>query len=125
VGAEPAVMSGVTRLMRPGATLSLLLSATERDGAAGVPLITERTLFDLVDRYGRYGLTVTDVGPATAADVTAAHSTWGKRLGVGRKRPAWVLRAVRDLSRSCPSEDVGTRLVSTNREPVSQRSAGT
>jgi 16S rRNA (adenine(1408)-N(1))-methyltransferase len=102
-------MSGVTGLMRPGAALSVLLSATERDGAAGVPSITERTQLDLVDAYARYGLTVTDVRPATSDDVAASHSTWGKRLGVGRNRPAWRLSAVRGLPEACSSDVVPDR----------------
>ena len=39
------------------------------------------------------GLPVGVARPATAADVAAAHSTWGKRLGAGGRRQAWLLRA--------------------------------
>jgi 16S rRNA (adenine(1408)-N(1))-methyltransferase len=86
-------MTGLTGIMRPGATLSLLLSSTDRDRGAGVPPIQERTLEALAEACGRYGLVVTEVRPATAADVAAAHSTWGKRLGAGAQRPAWLVRA--------------------------------
>jgi 16S rRNA (adenine(1408)-N(1))-methyltransferase len=86
-------MTSMTRIMRPGAALTLVLSTTDRDRRAGVPAIDERTLLALSDRYGGYGLTVTEVRPATEADVAATHSTWGKRLAAGRNRPAWLLRA--------------------------------
>jgi hypothetical protein len=92
LAADPATMAGVTRLMRPGAVLSLLVSATERDSGLGVEPIRDGTLHRVADAYGDHGLTVTEARPATVADVTAAHSTWGKRLGVGVGRQAWLLR---------------------------------
>ena len=55
--------------------------------------IEERTLQALAGAYRGYGLAVTEARPATPADVTAAPSTWGKRLGTGVQWPAWVLRA--------------------------------
>jgi 16S rRNA (adenine(1408)-N(1))-methyltransferase len=91
--AEPAIMTGLTRIMRPGGTLSLLLSATIRDQGAGVEPVTEATLRAVAESYAAWGLAVTEARPATAADVAAAHSTWGKRLGAGGQRPAWLLRA--------------------------------
>jgi 16S rRNA (adenine(1408)-N(1))-methyltransferase len=93
LGADPAIMTSLTRVMRPGATLSMLLSSTARDHGAGVEPIRERTLQALAGEYGRHGLAVTEARPATSADVAAAHSTWGKRLGAGGRRPAWLLRA--------------------------------
>jgi 16S rRNA (adenine(1408)-N(1))-methyltransferase len=91
--ATPQVMTGLTRVMRPGATLSMLVSSTVRDRGAGLAPVQERTLDALADAYRRHGLTVTGARPATAADVAAARSTWGKRLGAARRRPAWLLRA--------------------------------
>jgi 16S rRNA (adenine(1408)-N(1))-methyltransferase len=91
--AYPAIMTGLTRVMRPGATLSLLLSSTDRDRGAGVAPLQEPVLRALAAAYADWGLAVTEARPATAADVAAAHSTWGKRLGAGGRRPAWRLRA--------------------------------
>jgi 16S rRNA (adenine(1408)-N(1))-methyltransferase len=88
-------MTSITRVTRPGADLSVVLSTTDRDRGAGVPVIDERRLLALSDRYGGYGLTVTEVRPATVTDVAATHSTWGKRLAAGRNRPAWLLRATK------------------------------
>jgi len=92
LGADPATMTGLTLVMRPGATLSMLLSSTVRDRGVGVEPIQERALRDLAGSYAAWGLAVTEARPATAADVAAAHSTWGKRLGAGVQRPAWLLR---------------------------------
>ena len=91
--ADPAAMAGLTRIMRPGATLSMLLSSTDRDRGAGVEPLQEPAVRALAGSYAAWGLAVSEARPATAADVAAAHSTWGKRLGAGARRPAWLLRA--------------------------------
>jgi 16S rRNA (adenine(1408)-N(1))-methyltransferase len=93
LGADPAVMAGLTRVLRPGATVQMLLSSTDRDRGAGVAPLQEPAVRALVTAYDRWGLAVTEARPATADDVAAAHSTWGKRLGAGTRRPAWLLRA--------------------------------
>lgn len=105
LAADPAVMTGLTRVMRPGATLSLLLSSTDRDRGAGIEPLHEPALRALAAAYADWGLDVTEARPATPADVAAAHSTWGKRLGAGGRRPAWLLRARLDLP---PSPDAWT-----------------
>ena len=56
--------------------------------------LDERSIKALAEAYARYGLAVAEARPATGADVAAAHSTWGKRLGAGSRRPAWLLRFV-------------------------------
>lgn len=93
---DPAVMTPVTRIMRPGATLTLLLSLTPKGQGAGVASLQAASLEALAASYRRLGLLVTELRPATVADVAASHSTWGKRLGAGAKRPAWLLRAQLD-----------------------------
>jgi 16S rRNA (adenine(1408)-N(1))-methyltransferase len=93
LGADPPIMTGLTRLLRPGGTVQLLLSSTVRDRGAGVAPIQAVTLDALAEPYATWGLAVTEARPAAAADVAAAHSTWGKRLGAGTWRPAWLLRA--------------------------------
>jgi 16S rRNA (adenine(1408)-N(1))-methyltransferase len=87
-------MASAIRTMRPGARLFMLLSATERDHGAGIGAINEQTLETMREAYGRWGVDVTEIRPATATDVAAAHSTWGKRLGAGTQRPAWAVNAV-------------------------------
>jgi 16S rRNA (adenine(1408)-N(1))-methyltransferase len=93
VGADPATMTGLARVLRPGASLQLLLSSTARDHSAGVAPIQAATLRALAESYAAWGLAVTELRPATVADVADAHSTWAKRLGAGTRRPAWLLRA--------------------------------
>jgi 16S rRNA (adenine(1408)-N(1))-methyltransferase len=93
LGADAATMTGLTRVLRPGATLQMLLSSTDRDRSAGVAPIQAATLAALAESYASWGLAVTQLRPATAADVAAAHSSWGKRLDAGTRRPAWLLRA--------------------------------
>jgi len=95
LAADPAVLGGLVRVLRPGATLSMLVSATDRDRGAGVAPIQAPDLAALAGAYGRHGLELTRVGPATAADVAASRSTWGRRLGAGAGRPAWLLQAQR------------------------------
>jgi 16S rRNA (adenine(1408)-N(1))-methyltransferase len=95
LAADPAVVGGLARVLRPGATLSMLMSSTARDRGAGVGSIDRRALAAPADAYDRHGLAVTRVRPATPADVAASRSTWGKRLGAGGRRPAWRLEATR------------------------------
>jgi len=87
LAADPAILAGLVRVMRPGAGLSVLLSATDRDRGAGAGPAGEATLAALAAPYGRH------VRPATPADVAASRSTWGRRLGAGARRPAWLLEA--------------------------------
>jgi 16S rRNA (adenine(1408)-N(1))-methyltransferase len=94
LAADPAVLGGLARVLAPGGTLSMLVSSTARD-AAGVEPIDRRALDALAGPYGRHGLALTRVRPATPADVAASRSTWGKRLGAGASRPAWRLEATR------------------------------
>jgi 16S rRNA (adenine(1408)-N(1))-methyltransferase len=93
LAAEPAVLGGLNRILRPGGSLRLLVSATDRDAGAGVGPLRASDLAALAGAYAGYGLAVVRARPATPADVAASHSTWGKRLGAGRHRPAWLLEA--------------------------------
>jgi 16S rRNA (adenine(1408)-N(1))-methyltransferase len=114
LAAEPAVLGGLARIMRPGGSLRLLVSATARDAGAGVAPIGASDLADLAGAYAGHGLTVTGARPATPADVAASHSTWGKRLGAGRHRPAWLLEArLRARPGSAQLGQAGAGLVET------------
>ena len=96
LAADPAVLGGLARVMGPGATLSMMVSATAHDRGAGVEPIGEPALAALAGPYRHQGLTVTEVRPATPAEIAATRSTWARRLGAGTRRPAWVLEAQRD-----------------------------
>ena len=104
--ADPAILGGLARSMRPGATLTMLVSATDRDRGAGVGPIGAADLAALAAAYAAHGLAVTRVRPATAADVAATRSTWGRRLGAGDRRPAWHL-AARPVPGSAPLGQAG------------------
>jgi 16S rRNA (adenine(1408)-N(1))-methyltransferase len=92
-GADPCL----TRLLAPGATLRLLLSASPTDAGAGLvrldPVAIERA-------YRAAGLEVVISQRASFDDARAAHSSWGKRLlrNAGTNRTAWLLEAVAPLS---------------------------
>ena len=90
---QPEILLGVTRLLRPGATLTILLSVAERDGIEGLSRLDERTAAQAARRIvgACDDLVLDSCRAATPADVAAAHSTWAKRLGVGRSRQAWLL----------------------------------
>lgn len=95
VGARADVLAAVARAMKPGGSLDLLVSTTERDGRS--PL-TVRQFEDLRDAYAAAGLRISDVRCAAWSDVQAAHSSWGKRLDAGRSRPAFVVRCRREAA---------------------------
>jgi 16S rRNA (adenine(1408)-N(1))-methyltransferase len=110
LAADPAIMTGMTRIMRPGAALSMLLSATEQDHGGGVEPIDEQTLSALIEAYRGYGLAATEARPATLDDIAAARSTWAKRIRAGRERPAWLLRAHLESGDEPEMAGVGDRL---------------
>jgi hypothetical protein len=70
-----------------------LVSLTERDHLrVDGPLALERFACALREA----GMCVETCREATAADVEALGSTWAKRLGIPRRRPAWLLVARKD-----------------------------
>lgn len=90
--AEPAILSGIARVARPGACITLVLSITPRDRIAGLSALDAEAIARLAGGYAVHGLVLTEGRPATAGDLAAAHSTWARRLGAGSQRPAWLLR---------------------------------
>ena len=94
---DERVFAAICRLPRPGGVLTVMLSVTARDGRA--PL-DETDVARVRRAYRSCGLVLDDHRAVTRADVHAAGSSWGKRLGVGQTRPGLLLRFVRD---SAPS----------------------
>lgn len=92
IAQDAVVLDAVARLVRPGGSLTVLLSVLPRDGVA------ELTTADL-DRIGRAyedrGLSIAEMRAVTDADVRGAASSWGKRLDAGGTRPGLFLRAVK------------------------------
>ncbi len=92
--ADQRTVSGIADLITPGGRLTVLLSVVERDGIEGIGPLDELTARRTAHRITAAcdDLIVDRCRAATAADVAASHSSWAKRLGVGRGRIAWVLR---------------------------------
>jgi hypothetical protein len=84
IAGDDAILAGIARLTKPGAPATVLLSVTERDRAPGIEHLDAAA-------YAQHGLDICDLRLATAAEVSAAHSTWAKRLRVGFHRLAWLL----------------------------------
>jgi 16S rRNA (adenine(1408)-N(1))-methyltransferase len=95
LSAEPAVIGGVARVLRPGGRLGLLMSVTGRDHGAGAGPLDAGAIAALAPEYARHGLELGRPRPAIAEEVAATRSTWGKRLRAGATRPAWAVRARR------------------------------
>jgi 16S rRNA (adenine(1408)-N(1))-methyltransferase len=87
---DAMVAAGIARLVHPGGSVEVFVSITERDGL-GVVSLGEADRNALAARWAVFGFELTDFGPAGAADIDATGSTWAKRLGAGRDRPAWRL----------------------------------
>ena len=90
LGHDDAVLAGISQLLEPGATATVLASVTERDG---VPALRPRE--ELAAVYASNGLELDELRPATQADVAAANSSWAKRLRAGIVRPVTLLRLER------------------------------
>ena len=94
--ADPAILAGIARVTRPGATVTALLSLTERDRSVGPVSLHERSFVALAPGYATHGLLLREARPATAADLARSQSSWAKRLRAGSSRPVWLLRLRRD-----------------------------
>lgn len=93
---DDAAARGIAALLKPGASLTALVSVTPRDGLELGAMDEPGAANQLAGRWANHGLQLASVCPATDAEVAATRSTWARRLGVGRSRPAWrvVLRRV-------------------------------
>jgi 16S rRNA (adenine(1408)-N(1))-methyltransferase len=87
---DARVAAGIARLVRPDGSVEAFVSVTERDGL-GVASLGEADRHALAARWAVFGFELTGFGPASAADIDATGSTWARRLGAGRDRPAWRL----------------------------------
>jgi len=98
--ADSAVLGGIARITRPGASVTLLLSLAERDNVAEIGTIDERTFDVLAPAYANHRLTLIDARPATRNEIARSHSSWAKRLGAGTSRVAWQVHFQRCDERS-------------------------
>jgi hypothetical protein len=88
------IVAGLAGLLGVGGELTLLVSVTERDGVEGIERFDSPTATTIADRIVAAcdELVLQHSRVASDADVAAAHSTWAKRLRVGRDRSAWLLQ---------------------------------
>ena len=89
--ADRQILVGLADLLKPGGTLTLLVSITERDGVELVERLDGNRAPQMARRIAAAGSLVCDrYRIATPTDISASCSTWAKRLGVGRTRTAWL-----------------------------------
>ena len=98
VRGEAGIVCPLAGLLKPvaSAELRLLISVEARDRALGLSALDADGADRIVRSFGEAGLMPIDVRPATADDLSAARSSWAKRLAFGRRgsghRTAWYLR---------------------------------
>jgi 16S rRNA (adenine(1408)-N(1))-methyltransferase len=95
LGADERVAHGLADLLRPDGRLEALVSVTHRDGIGGFESLDEATIQEASERLGRAGLDLVAACHASAEEVRATRSSWGRRLLAGGGRPFWRLSFVR------------------------------
>ncbi len=99
LGEEPAVARGIAALLAPNGRATALVSVARRDRVAGLDTLDADSLSGVADRLRANGLPLVEARAASAEEVRATRSTWGRRLGAGAPdRPAWWL----ELRRAAP-----------------------
>ncbi|MEA2677787.1 MAG: rRNA ((1408)-N(1))-methyltransferase [Chloroflexota bacterium] len=85
--ADGAMIIALRGLLRADGEMLLFLSDLERTQVEG-----------LATDYESAGLQMTELHPATTADVAALSSGWARRLGIPGSRPAWIIRLKKSVS---------------------------
>jgi 16S rRNA (adenine(1408)-N(1))-methyltransferase len=88
LGADAAVLGGVARVAKRGASIRILVSITQRDGLGVIGDID-------AGAYAAHGFRLVEVRPATGEEIAETDSSWAKRLRAGVDRPVTFVRAVR------------------------------
>ncbi len=86
------VAAGLARITRPGCDVKVVLSVAERERALGLPLLDASLERRLATRYAAHRLALAEWRPASQQEIAETRSSWAKRLGAGKGRPAWLLR---------------------------------
>lgn len=93
VGPDPVLARSLASLLGPEGQMTVSLSIVARDGVDGVEALDEGGATTVAASFAAAaGLVVSGVESVTAVDVADMHSSWAKRLGVGRSRPGFRLR---------------------------------
>jgi 16S rRNA (adenine(1408)-N(1))-methyltransferase len=95
VDASSSVVGPISRLMKAGAELRVLMSAVGRDGLGE---LTPSTITSTYGAYAEHRLRLIDAEWASDAIVAESRSAWAKRLAVGRARQAVIARYRRDTT---------------------------
>jgi 16S rRNA (adenine(1408)-N(1))-methyltransferase len=97
LGLDDRAAAGIASLPRSGATISAILSITDRDGIDGLRAIDRASLERLARAHGGRGLELASAREASVDEVLATRSTWGRRLLAGATdRPVWQLDFARE-----------------------------
>jgi 16S rRNA (adenine(1408)-N(1))-methyltransferase len=92
LGRDTAVARGVAALAKPDAAVTAFVSVTSTDRGAGMDALDGRTLAAAASALAGEGLILVTAEVATAEEVRATRSTWGRRLLAGAPdRPVWRL----------------------------------
>jgi len=84
--------ASIGRLLKRGGTIRILLSLVERDAPTmGLEQLAGDDAEMIAARWSSVGFRRREVRRATAGDVASLGSSWAKRLGVPRRRTAWVI----------------------------------
>lgn len=105
--ADPAVVGALRGLLRVGGGLEALLSVAEGDGVPGYGQLTGHSLTRMAAAYRALGLECVEIRLANETDVERLSSSWARRLGIPKRRDAWIVSFRRE----------------TGREPVAGRAA--
>ena len=89
-GRDAEATERIAGLVAPGGRLRLLLSAADRDATSGG--LDDLDPAAVLSAYHALGMEPGACRSASAEDVQAAHSTWGRRLlASGRDRRTWLI----------------------------------
>lgn len=89
-GEDAKGAAAIARLVAPCGALRLLVSAAARDATGGGVVDIDPST--VLDGYRDLGMDARACRPASADDLAAAHSTWGRRLlSSGRDRRTWLI----------------------------------
>lgn len=107
LGLDDRAAAGIASLPRPGATISAILSITNRDGIDGFGTVDRATLERQARAHRRFGLELANARQASIDEVLATRSTWGRRLLAGAAdRPVWRLDLARRRARDGRERDL-------------------
>jgi 16S rRNA (adenine(1408)-N(1))-methyltransferase len=98
LAADPSLIARLAATLKPGASVELLVSATERDADATRTLNNDADAACLAHGLEAAGFSCAEWRPASESDVQRLSSGWGRRLGIPERRQAWLFKA-----RSAPS----------------------